>query len=169
MAAGTKQSLEERVAALEAAIAEPLRAYIPSWTPLTGKQEAELREQIAALAAEQPYKYRVIQQPPPLTPDEVRQLLRECVTIIKPGETLILRVPWKTTPTQVQELQDALTDGIEYTGAPFKVLVVPGDELTVAEAEALGEYEQAIQDHQERESRSPTVLQGRARASANFS
>ena len=54
MAAGTKQSLEERVAALEAAIAEPLRAYIPSWTPLTGKQEAELREQIAALAAEQP-------------------------------------------------------------------------------------------------------------------
>ena len=130
MAAGTEPSLEERVAALEEALANPLRSYIPSWTPLTEPEEAELRESIAKAAKLPP---RIIWQPPPLTPDEVRQLLRECVTIIKPGETLIIRVPWKTTPTQVRELQDALTDGIEYTGAPFKVLVVPGDELGVAE------------------------------------
>ena len=122
-------TLEERVAALEEALANPLRAYIPSWTPLTDEQEAEFRESIAEAAKLPP---RIISQPPPLTPDEIRQILRECVTV-KPGETLILRVPWKTTPTQVRELQDALNRGIEYTEAPFKALVLPGDELTVAE------------------------------------
>ena len=123
--------LEERVAALEEALANPLRAYIPSWTPLTEAEEAELRESLAEAAKLGPLPYRVV--PPPLSPDEIRQLLRECVTVVKPGETLILRVPWNTLPAQVRELQDALNDGIEYTQAPFGVFVVPGDELTVAE------------------------------------
>ena len=121
-------SLEDRVAALEAAM--PLRAYIPSWTPLTEAEETELRESIAE-AAKLPY--RIIPQPPPLTPDEIRQLLRESVTVVKPGETLILRVPWTTTPTQVRELQDSLTETEEYMEVPFKILVIPGDELTIAE------------------------------------
>jgi len=124
--------LEERVAALEAAMTAPLRAYIPSWTPLTEAEETEFRESIAEAAKMPP---RIIQQPPPLTPDKVRQLLRECVTVVKPGETLILRVPWSTTPTQVRDLQGALTGCTEHLEAPFKVLVVPGDELTVAEPE----------------------------------
>jgi hypothetical protein len=36
-----------------------------------------------------------------LTPDQVRQLLRECVTVVKPGETLIVRVPVTWSPEQV--------------------------------------------------------------------
>jgi hypothetical protein len=136
MAAGTDgPSLEERVAALEATVAmlmdkslaggditvndvraalgyEPLKAYIPSWTPLTEAEE-------------------------PLTPDEIRKLLRECVTVVKPGETLILRVPWSTTPSQVRDLQDAITGSVKYWDLPFKVLVVPGDELTVAEPDGI--------------------------------
>ena len=124
--------LEERVAALEARMAPMHLTFSssgPAWEPLTEAEEAELREAIAEVANLPP---RVI-QPPPLTADEIRQLLSECVTVVKPGETLILRVPWNTLPAQVRELQDALNDGIEYTQAPFKVFVVPGDELTVAE------------------------------------
>ena len=76
---------------------------------------------------------RVI-QPPPLTADEIRHLLSECVTVVKPGETLILRVPWTTTPTQVRELQVVLDETTAWLELPFKALVVPGDELTVAQA-----------------------------------
>ena len=123
--------LEERVAALEAAMTAPLRAYIPSWTPLTEAEETEFRESIAEAAKLPP---RVIQQPPPLTRDEIRQLLSECVTVVKPGETLILRVPWTTTPTQVRELQVVLDETTAWLELPFKALVVPGDELTVAQA-----------------------------------
>ena len=124
--------LEERVAALEEALANPLRAYIPSWTPLTEAQEAELRESLAEAAKLGPLPYRVV--PPPLTADEIRQLLSECVTVVKPGETLILRVPWTTTPTQVRELQVVLDETTAWLELPFKALVVPGDELTVAQA-----------------------------------
>ena len=123
-------SLEERVAALEEAIQFPLRAYIPSWTPLTEAQEAELRESIAE-AAKMPH--RIIQQPPPLTPDEVRQLLRECVTVVKPGETLVIRVPATWNPMQVREYAEAVYDGVEYLDLPFKAFVVTGDELAIAE------------------------------------
>jgi hypothetical protein len=123
-------TLEGRVAALEEALANPLRAYIPSWTPLTEAEEAELRDSIAE--AVKRHDIRVI--PQPLSPGEIRQILRECVTVVKPGETLILRVPWTTGPNQVRELQDTLTAIREDMKAPFKVIVVPGDELTIAEA-----------------------------------
>ena len=125
--------LEGRVAALEEAIRFPLRAYIPSWTPLTEAEEAEVRESIAEAARMPP---RVIQQPPPLTPDEIRQLLRECVTVVKPGEHLILRVPWHTTPGQLRELQDAADEVAGRLELPFRTLVLPGDELAVTEPEA---------------------------------
>ena len=54
---------------------------------------------------------------------------------MKPGEHLILRVPWSVTPTQVRELQKALTAAVEYMELPFKALVLPGNELGVAEAD----------------------------------
>ena len=73
-----------------------------------------------------------------LAPDEIRQLLRECVTVVKPGEHLILRIPWTTTPAQVRELQDFVTDTAVWLDLPFKVLVLPGDELAVAEPEPGG-------------------------------
>ena len=120
-------SLEDRVAALEAAM--DLSAIPSSWPSLTEAEQAGFIEAIAEAKARN--EYRILNAP--LNPDEIRQLLRECVTAVKPGETLILLVPWRTTPTQVRELQQAIDDGADYLNLPFKTLVLPGDELAVAE------------------------------------
>jgi hypothetical protein len=66
-------------------------------------------------------------------PEMVRALLCECVTVIKPGETLVVRVPWTVTPTQLREYQRVM-DSAEGGVIPFRVLVVAGDELGVVEA-----------------------------------
>jgi hypothetical protein len=70
-----------------------------------------------------------------LSKDEVRRLLRECVTVVKPGETLVIRVGSGWTPDQMREMQDSLNWGWD-SGTPywpFRVLVVPGEELGVAQ------------------------------------
>ena len=122
-------SLEERIAALEEALANPLRTYIPSWTPLTEAEEAELRESITEAAK---MRYRAIPLPPPLNPDEIRQILRECVTIVRPGETLVIRGrDW--TPSQVHEIQQCMDAMHEDGRIPFRALAVLGDGLGVAE------------------------------------
>ena len=41
----------------------------------------------------------------PLTEDEVRRLLRECVTVVKPGEILVLQPGADVTPNQLREIQ----------------------------------------------------------------
>jgi len=84
----------------------------------------DLEERVAALEAAAP-----------LTPEQVRCLLSECVTVVQPGETLVIRGQhW--TPNQVREIQDWL-DTEHATGRiTFKALAVPGDELAVAEEPA---------------------------------
>lgn len=135
MAAGTEPSgLEERVAALEEMAAHPLQIVSAPPHNFSDAQVAELRQQLGDTMSG-PYQHRVIPSPPPLTPDEVRQLLRECVTVVKPGETLVVRVPWGTTPAQVRELQAGLVKLTIWMDVPFKVLVLPGDELGIAEPE----------------------------------
>lgn len=69
-----------------------------------------------------------------LTEDEIRSLLRECVTVVKPGETLIIRGNRNWTPLQLREVQEWLDREPEWRGLAFKILVVPGEELGVAEA-----------------------------------
>jgi hypothetical protein len=70
----------------------------------------------------------------PLTPGEIRALLRECVTVVAPGETLIIRVKdWR--PDQVREYQEALDGATQHLGWP-KAIVVAGDEIGVAQADA---------------------------------
>lgn len=69
------------------------------------------------------------------TGDQVRQLLAECVTVVKPGETLILRLGREWTPRQFRELQDALDSAIQYRDLPFQALAVPADGLGVAVAQ----------------------------------
>ena len=122
--------LEERVAALEELVLHPPQfATFPS--ELTEEEEARFREEFAA-AASQPY--RILPSVPPLTPDQVRYLLRECVTVVKPGETLTVRVPWDTKPAQVAEYQRYVNEAIENGYIPFRVLVLGGDELGVVQA-----------------------------------
>jgi hypothetical protein len=69
-----------------------------------------------------------------LTPEAIRVLLRECVTVIKPGETLIVRVPWGTPARTVYELGRVLHDDVRANGAHFHTLVVPAAEIGVGEA-----------------------------------
>ena len=126
-------SLEERVTALEECIRFPLRAYVPSWTPLTEAGEAQVRES-AAEAAKLPQRISVPMEPRPLSLGDIHCILRECVTVVKPGETLVVRgTNW--TPAQTREIQQAMDEMHELGIVPFKALAVFGDELGVAEFE----------------------------------
>jgi len=74
MAVTEPGGIEERVAAQEAAISAPV-SPAEHWTD---EQVAVFQAQWVALSAK--HDLRVIPPKPPLTPDEIRQLLRECVT-----------------------------------------------------------------------------------------
>lgn len=74
----------------------------------------------------------------PLTKDEVRQLLRECVTVVKPGEVLVIRGLENWTVQQMREVQDVLNAMHGDGTVPFRSLIVPGAELGVAEAPDAG-------------------------------
>ena len=113
-------SLEERVAALEDAIRFPLRTI--EAPPMSDDDIARFRDEFTKATR-------------PLTPEQVRQLLAECFTVIKPGEHLIIRVPWTTTPTQLRELQDFTTQFAEELELPFRTLILPGDQLAVTQPE----------------------------------
>lgn len=63
------------------------------------------------------------------TPDEVRALLRECVTIVQPGEVLVIRVPYGTPWEEARSYQQALDTAREAWG--FRAVVVTAEELGV--------------------------------------
>jgi len=71
----------------------------------------------------------------PLTAGEARALMREFAVVVRPGETLILRVA-DLTPNQVRELQDWVDGMREYYHLPFQTIVLPGDELGVVQTGA---------------------------------
>ena len=121
-------TLEERVAALEEmALAQPVTAE------MTEEQAREF-ERDWQEALSKPQQLLVPPQHPPLSEDEIRQLLRECVTVVKPGETLVIRGDRNWSPNQMREVQEMLEHMIQYLDLHFKALVVPGEELGVAEA-----------------------------------
>ena len=119
----------------EAASAVAAEMGISPHAEMTGEQVAEFRERFTEAMAKGAYEYVILPSAPSLTKDEVRQLLRECVTVVKPGETLVVRVGGEWTPAQMREMQDALNwgwdDGTPYW--PFRTLIVYGEELGVAE------------------------------------
>ena len=71
-----------------------------------------------------------------LTPDVVAALLRACVTVVKPGQTLIVRVPVRSEPSTVARYQERLNALIRDQELGFAALVLPAEELAVAEAQA---------------------------------
>ena len=115
----------------EAARAVAAEMCIPADAPMTDEQAAEFRERFAEVAAE--YRLTILPRSS-LTEDEIRQLLRECVTVVKPGETLVIRGDRDWTPNQMREVQDMLDAAVKWRELGFTVLVVPGEELGVAEA-----------------------------------
>ncbi len=76
-----------------------------------------------------------VRRPPDaiLAPDEVRCLLRECVTVVKPGEAVVIRKA-DLTPNQQREYQMMLSRAYQDGFLPFRAFVFAGDELGVAEA-----------------------------------
>ena len=103
---------------------------LPAMT-MTDEEAAEFAERFAVYMAENSLTHRVIPLPPPLSPDQIRSLLRECVTVVKPGEVLVIRAPGDWTPGQLREYAEHL----EYYAGEMgiRAMVVVGDELGVAE------------------------------------
>jgi len=67
-----------------------------------------------------------------LSPVEVRHLLRQCVTVVKPGETLVIRLPLETPPNQTAEYRAVLDQMRDAFG--LTAVVVVADELGVMQA-----------------------------------
>lgn len=64
----------------------------------------------------------------------VRKILDEAITVVKPGETLIVRLtPANWTPMQFREYQEALDRILEYRQMPFAAVAILADEIGVAE------------------------------------
>lgn len=118
--------LEQRVAALEAALAHPAFTF----PPLTDEKAAELRERYAGLASG---PAMAIPPPPPISPDEVRALLRECVTVLGPGDVLVIRRP-SFTAQQAREIREQ-ADAFNAThGTSVKVMAIVADEMAIVPA-----------------------------------
>ena len=69
-----------------------------------------------------------------LTPAGVRSLLRECVTVVKPGEVLVIRVPWNTSQWELREYAESLQAWNASHEGTLEAVVVPAEELGIAEA-----------------------------------
>lgn len=67
----------------------------------------------------------------PLDTDEVRQLLRTCVTVVKPFEILFIRMGNDYTPAQLRELQEFADRWLLVNAIGVKALVFPGDAAEV--------------------------------------
>jgi hypothetical protein len=77
-----------------------------------------------------------VTEPAILTAAAVEALLRECCTVVKPGETLIVRVPADASPRHVHQLGQYVHARAEAMGAAFHTLVVPAESLGVGETSA---------------------------------
>ena len=113
----------------------------PVTITMTDEQAAEFAERFAAAREEQKGRpqMRVLHREL-LSPEEIRSLLRECVTVVKPGEVLVIRVSENMTPRQCSEYQQAVDGWIAYGDLGIKVMVLPGEGLGIAQ-------EKAAQDH----------------------
>ena len=129
--------LGQRVTVLEGLVRRVAAEMgIPADMPMTREQEAEFRRLFETAAADFGHKpLRVLPSPPDLLdPDTVRTLLRESVTVVKPGEVLFFTAGdpnW--TPMQIREIQDVVSGWLECNAPEVRVLVLPYGEIAVAE------------------------------------
>lgn len=76
---------------------------------------------------------------PALGPEQVRQLLAECVTVVRPGEVLVLRCPEGWTSEQAGEMQRWAEYWLADNAPDIRVLVVPHLDMAVVQPGADGE------------------------------
>ena len=116
---------------------EAWHAAMAPVTPATWTDEeiAEFGERFeAAMAEQKAHPLVTVFREPPLSPDQIRSLLRECVTVVKPGEVLVIRVSENMTPRQCSEYQQAVDGWIAYGDLGIKVMVLPGEGLGITES-----------------------------------
>jgi len=73
-----------------------------------------------------------------LTSDALRQLVRECVTVVRPGEILVLRPGAQFTPDQLSEIQEMVNWWLKHNAPGIKALVVPGEGGQIIRQETAG-------------------------------
>ena len=107
-----------------------------------------------------------------LTPEQIRSFLKDNVTVVAPGETLVIRSA-TLTPAQMHEVSEALNWADEDGPyLPFRTIVVPGEELGVVQdgsdevfaarvAKALGSPEVRTAIRRERLREGPTQMRTR--------
>ena len=130
------EGLERRVAELEAAVERLSHPLTIAEAPVLSDEEAaRFREEFEAAAKQFPqHEMRIL--PSSLTvldPEMVRQLLRESVTVVKPGEVLFFTCPEGFTPNQVREIQRFIDYWLETNAPDVKVLVLPHGKMAAAE------------------------------------
>jgi hypothetical protein len=112
--------LEQRIAALEECLAVP-DVILPFDGELTADDVARLREGLEK-AVREPLQPRRL-----LTPETARELLRECVTVVKPGEVLAVRLPMNMNSQDMERAHDYGKAIERETGV--KVAFIPGEEF----------------------------------------
>jgi hypothetical protein len=111
--------------AASAPVTEPM-----AHAEMTDEDVAEFRERLAEVAGDLRYQIR---PRPNFTPVEVRDLLRECVTVVKPGEVLVIRMANDVSRDAAAEYQANLTAWLGEHAPEVKVAIVCGEELAVVE------------------------------------
>lgn len=123
------RALEDRVAALEAALAPPAVQAPEQWTD---GQIEEFKAEWHRLASIPGARW--LPPGPVLTREVVEAAVRECVTVVKPGETLVVRCrDW--TPDQAGQYMEYFGYMAQAGEIPFRPLVVIGDEVAVVRPE----------------------------------
>lgn len=135
-------ALEQRVAALEAGLERLQHPLMIAKAPPMSEEDAarfekEFKDALATLG-DSGFRHalpKIISSPPTvLDPETVRQLLRECVTVVKPGEVLFFTCPEHFTPSHVRDIQELLNWWLEHNAPDVRVMVLPHGEMAVAEA-----------------------------------
>ena len=65
--------------------------------------------------------------------DAMLAAIRECVTVVKPGEVLAVRAQPEWTASQIRELQDCVDEWVKWREPGITVLILPGGEFAVAQ------------------------------------
>lgn len=73
---------------------------------------------------------------PPLQSEQVRQLLAECVTVVKPGEVLVLRCPEGWGADQAEALNEHVSYWLADNAPDIRALVVPALEPVIVQPDS---------------------------------